>query len=107
MCQLLAEQLAGWISGERSPALLDSSINYLKVLFDNCNGRRVELSLSLPHDLLEHVDLFTVDSLRLLTISNYLTRQTRGGTGAANPSVTMWDTRVASAARRADASDIY
>src|SRR5438552_18928559 len=47
---ILAEKMAGRIAGERGPALLDCSINYLKILFDDCDRRRVELGLSLAED---------------------------------------------------------
>src|SRR5438309_3785468 len=68
MCQLVAQKSAARILGQRRLTLLDRSIDYLKIPFNDRDSRRIELCLSLRHDLLEHVDLSAVDSVRLLLL---------------------------------------
>src|SRR5207302_9160102 len=68
MCQLVAPKSAARILGQRRLTLLDRSIDYLKIPFNDRDSRRIELCLSLRHDLLEHVDLSAVDNVRLLPL---------------------------------------
>ena len=68
MCQLVAQKSAARILGQRRLTLLDRSIDYLKIPFNDRDSRRIELCLSLRHDLLEHVDLSAVDNVRLLPL---------------------------------------
>src|SRR5439155_14019859 len=69
MCQLVAEQAAGRIIRQRFLALLDRSIDDPEISFDDRNGRRVELRLSLGDDLLEHVDLSTIYDFGLFSLA--------------------------------------
>src|SRR6478672_8742846 len=65
MCELLAEQHAPRIPGERGPALLDRSIDDLEISFDDRNGGGVELRLPLAHDPLKQLDFLSIYDIRV------------------------------------------
>src|SRR5438270_480636 len=68
MCQLVAQKTAARILGQRRLTLLDRSIDYLKIPFDDRDSRGIELRLPRGHDLLKHVDLLAIDQLGMLLV---------------------------------------
>src|ERR1700680_2372079 len=81
MRQLLVEHAAGRISGERRPALLDCTIDDLKILLDDRYRRRIELSPPLAYDVLEHVDLSSIHEVGMRSISFRPAHKTGGRGG--------------------------